>query len=96
MLSTSPTTARRSPIEVDNDTDIDLASLVTAIEAALDANDDFDVTLTSTTGDGEYNAAADTAPVLANVGATTAGVDQSGGISSTWCSSWPAPMARKC
>ncbi len=69
-------------IEVDNDTDITLASLVTDIEAALDANDDFDVTLTSTSGDGEYNAAVDTAPVLANVGATTAGVDQSGGISS--------------
>jgi flagellin len=69
-------------IEVDNDTDITLASLVTNIEAALDANDDFDVTLTSTSGDGEYNAAVDTAPVLANVGATTAGVDQSGGISS--------------
>jgi flagellin len=69
-------------INVDNDTDITLASLVTQIETALDANDDFDVTLTSTSGDGQYNAAADTAPVLANVGATTAGVDQSGGISS--------------
>ena len=69
-------------IAVDDDSDIDLAALVTAIETALDANDDFDVTLTSTTGDGEYNAGVDTAPVLANVGATTAGVDQSGGISS--------------
>jgi flagellin len=69
-------------IEVDDDTDIDLAGLATAIEAALDANDDFDVTLTNTTGDGEYNAGVDTAPVSVNVGATTAGVDQSGGISS--------------
>jgi flagellin len=69
-------------IEVDDDSDIDLAALVTEIETALDANDDFDVTLTSTTGDGEYNAGVDTAPVLVNVGATTAGVDQTGGISS--------------
>ena len=68
-------------VAVDDDSDITLSALVTQIETALDANDDFDVTLTSTTGDGEYNATVDTAPALANVGATTAGVDQSGGIS---------------
>jgi flagellin len=69
-------------VNVDDDSDIDLAGLADAIETALDANDEFDVTLTSTTGDGEYNAGVDTAPVVVNVGATTAGVTQTGGIAS--------------
>lgn len=60
-------------------TDIDLSTLATDIETALDANDDFDVTLTDTTGDGQFNSTEDTDPTAANVGATTAGADATTG-----------------
>ena len=65
-------------VNVDDDTAVDLSTLVTQIETALDANDDFTVTLTNTAGDGQYDASTDTAPVLVNVGATTAGVNEGG------------------
>ncbi len=68
-------------ISVDDDTAIDLSALATAIEAALDANDDFTVTFTNTTGDGQFNTTEDTDPTLVNVGGTTAGVTAGGGIS---------------
>ncbi len=66
-------------INVDDNTDIDLAQLATDIGAALGT--DFTVTLSATAGDGQYNGGTDTAPVTVNVGATTAGVGITGGIS---------------
>lgn len=66
-------------VNVDDDTDIDLAQLATDIAAALGS--DFTATLSATAGDGQYNAGTDSAPVAVNVGATTAGVGITGGIS---------------
>lgn len=67
-------------ISVDDDTAIDLSALATEIEAQLDANDEFDVTFASTTGDGQFDTTVDTDPTLVNVGATTAGVTGGGGL----------------
>jgi len=67
-------------ISVDDDTDIDLSALATKIETQLDANDEFTVTFASTTGDSQFNTTEDTDPTLANVGATTAGTDFTGGL----------------
>ncbi|TWU25559.1 flagellin N-terminal helical domain-containing protein [Bythopirellula polymerisocia] len=66
-------------INVDDDSDIDLAQLATDIAAALGS--DFTATLSATAGDGQYNGGSDTAPVNVNVGATTTGVGITGGIS---------------
>jgi flagellin len=65
-------------VSVDDDTDIDLSALATEIESVLDATDDFTVSFTDTTGDGQYNAGVDTAPTAAAVGGTTAGVGAGG------------------
>ncbi len=67
-------------IVVEAGTDIDLATLATDIETALDANDDFTVTLADNAGDGQFNSTVDTDPTATNVGATTAGVDGGGGL----------------
>lgn len=68
-------------IDVDDDSAIDLEALTIAIESALSENNDFTVAFTNTTGAGTFNADTDTAPTVANVGGTTAGVTASGGIS---------------
>ena len=65
-------------VNVDDDSAIDLSALAAEIESVLDATDDFTVAFTNTTGDGEYNAAEDTAPTAVDVGSTTAGVDEGG------------------
>lgn len=50
-----------------------------AIASAIDALDDYSASLATTTGDGNYNAATQTEPVVAN---TSGGVAATGGISS--------------
>ena len=65
-------------VNVDDDSAVDLATLAAAIETALDANDDFTVTFTDTTGDGQYDASTDTGPTSVDVGGTTAGVGAGG------------------
>ena len=79
-LSTVTDDGTTLAISVDDDTAIDLATLATAIETALDANDDFTVTFTNTTGDGQFATTEDTDPTLLNVGATTTGTDFTGGL----------------
>ena len=66
-------------ISVDDDTNVDLSAVVTAIEAAIGTTN-FTTTLVSTTGDSQFNTTVDTDPTLTNVGATTAGVSASGGL----------------
>jgi len=66
-------------ISVDDDTDVDLSAIVTAVEGAIGTTD-FTTTLTSNTGDSQFNTTVDTDPALTNVGATTAGVTAGGGL----------------
>ena len=67
-------------IDIDDDSPIDLAALTTAIEAALDANDNFNVTLNNAIGNGQYIGGSGT-DTRVNVGASTLGVD-AGGLAS--------------
>ena len=66
-------------ISVDDDTDVNLSAIITAIEGAIGTTD-FTTTLVSTTGDSQFNTTVDTDPTLTNVGATTPGVTSSGGL----------------
>ena len=66
-------------ISVDDDTDVDLSAIVTAIQGAIGTTN-FTTTLVSTTGDSQFNTTVDTDPTLTNVGATTPGVSAADGL----------------